>query len=185
MRPLAIDLYCGLDLSEAEFLLRAYAAIKQLVTGRTKNPDHMRLRIGGESPSTITFVRRAMSDLQYPSLSARLTGTRHIRPSPREPVERHVLEISLLLIERATLLVFACRPKAAKLARRLVGASRRAISLVRVGRRDVKVLAAFFAIASVLRRALVFVPPYSSSPLRTLIAAPLCIGPSGLEAAPA
>jgi len=47
-RALAIDLFCGLF--QAKLVFRADTAVKQFVTSWTKNPDHIALGIGDETP---------------------------------------------------------------------------------------------------------------------------------------
>lgn len=174
MKPLAIDLFCGL--LQAQFVLRTDAAVEKLVAGRTKNPDHMRLSVRSKSPSSIALMRWPVCNLKNTIFTARLTRTRHFGPSTRKSVKCHIFEVSFLFVEWAAFLVFACRPNAPKFARSLIGAFHRTISLVRVGWNNIKMFAAFSAIPAILRRTFMLISPNAASPLGAVVATPLLVG---------
>jgi hypothetical protein len=179
MKPLAIDLFCGL--SQPEFFLRANVTIKKLVAGRTQNPDHVRLRVGDEPPCALTPMRRSMGYLKNASLAAGLAGARHFWPSSREPIKRHVFEFPRLFVERSSLLVFASRPLPTQFTRRRVGALHGAVSLVRVWQNDRKMPATSSAVLAFFHSALVFVATNATGALSAAIGAPFLVGLGGGE----
>lgn len=178
-KPLAIDLFCGL--SQPKFCRCANAAIKELVTCRAENPNHMWLCVGYQAPSPVAFMRWLVCDLKDTVLAARLARTWHLWPSFCETIERQVFEIALLLVERSALLVFSRRPYSAQLTACFVRAGSGAIAPVRAWRNNIKMRPAFRAITAVICRSLMFMASDSTRALCAIIAAPFGVRSLGFE----
>lgn len=97
MKPLAIDLFCGLR-RQAQLLGRANLLVEQLVAGGAENPNHVALQVGNNPPSAIALVLRFVRDLHDTGLAARLTRSRHIRTPPPESTENSVLAAKIAKI---------------------------------------------------------------------------------------
>ena len=78
MKPLAIDLYCGLRLGlcQPEFRGRANAAIQEFMTGRTEHPDHVRLAVLHLAPHAVSSVFRFVGQFKDSRFAAGLTRAR-------------------------------------------------------------------------------------------------------------
>lgn len=148
MKPLAHDLFCGLD--QTEFGRRTYPLVEQLVACRAEHPEHMALAVRHEAPSTIAFMSRPMRNLKHPILRTRFARSREVRVFSAQSLKRPILVRTVRVIDllnvRLTLVVGAPL---------LFGRSRcaadRAISLVAVGRRDIEAGAANPTISTGLR----------------------------------
>lgn len=77
MKPLAIDLFCGL--LQAKRLLAANAVVQKLVACRAKNPEHVPLRVGHEAVCPAPLEAWLVGDLYNSAFAARLTCRRQIR----------------------------------------------------------------------------------------------------------
>ena len=180
-RPLAIDLYCGLDLSEAEFLSRVYAAIKQLVTGRAQNPNHMPLSVGGEPPSPVASKLGFMRYLEDARFPACLAGIGHFWITALQPIQCRVFETASGLILCSTLWVLAPRPYPAQLTRSLDCTVRRAIPTVAIRWRDLEMRPTAKAIAPLLRRSIVLFSANPTGACRAIRRAPFFVWTNCLE----
>jgi hypothetical protein len=177
MKPLAIDLFCGL--SKPKFLGRTYVAIKKLVAGWAQNPDHMTLRIRGQTPRAVPFELWLVCYLKNARFTTRLAGSWHLWPTARQSVECNIFELSPLLIERPTFFVLARRPLSAKFAGRLVGTLCRTIALVSARRDNRKMYAASSAVPAFFGNAFVLIAMDAPGALCTFVATPFLIGLRG------
>ena len=164
MKPLAIDLFCGLF--QAEFLLRADAAIKKLVACGAKNPNHVGLSITGQSPSAIPFKFWSVSDFEDAFLSARFTCFWHVGISATEAVQRYILKLALGFVDWSPGFIFSSCPCLSQISSAFNRAFIRTISSIGIWRRDVKMRSAPQAIATRLRNVSLF--PSASTPNTTL-----------------
>jgi hypothetical protein len=133
MKPLAIDLYCGV--CQAKFSLRANASVQEFVTGGAQYPEHARLRISNDAPRTISLELWTVGDLKNAPLSTGLARLRQIAAPARQAIEHCVPERSVSIVERL-LSWMAAHPNPAVIARGLAGAIVRTISAVRAGGPD-------------------------------------------------
>jgi hypothetical protein len=133
--PLAIDLFCGL--SQSQFFSRANSTIKQLVAGRTQNPDHVPLSVSNHFPCTISLVLWLMRNLKNAALSARFAGIREVRIFPSKAPKNGILEWPSQIIYFLDMR-FASMKCTSLFARCLACAVGRAIPLIRIGRHDVE-----------------------------------------------
>jgi hypothetical protein len=179
MKPLAIDLFCGLD--QPEFGLRADASVKKLVAGRTENPDHVPLCVGSQTPCAVSLELWLVCYFEDARFTTGLTGPWHFWPSARKPIECNIFELPLLFVERPTLFVLARRPLSAKFARCLIGAFCRTIALVCTWRSDRKMPATSSTISAFFGSSFMLVAANASSALCASIAAPFLIGFRGLK----
>ena len=179
-RPLAIDLFCGLGLKSERFW-RANTSIQQLVTSGAQNPDHVALRVGGQSPRSISFESRLVGDLKNPIFSTRLTSFRSFRVSPPKTVYSHVFKCSFGLIYWAALTIFSCRPDSSQLASCAYGATNRAIPTIAIWWPDFKVGATRRAVAAMFSRPLMLVSANATGPLGAVVTTPLLVWTSRLK----
>lgn len=149
MKPLAIDLFCGLA-SKSELRGRADTFVQQLVTGRAKNPDHMPLAVRHDAPASLALKARTMCDLYDTGLAARFAGRRKVwilAPQTRG----HYITIGTTRVVDLLCAGILSMKSAALNLRRFSGARIRAVTLIAVRRRYVEVLSAYAAIASRFR----------------------------------
>lgn len=179
MKPLAIDLFCGLF--QAEFLLGAYASVEQLVARRAKYPDHMPLRVTGQPPCAVTLKLWAMRDFENAGFAARLACFRHPWISTPKAVDSDIFVLSFRLVGWPANLVFSPRPCLAKISRGLNGTQIGAISPIGVGWLYRKMRAAAGTIATAIRCAFVFRPTNSACAPGAIAAAPFLIWSDSME----
>lgn len=179
MKPLAIDLFCGL--SEPQLLGAAYAAVEQFVARWAKDPHHVTLRVGRQPPSAVALELRFVRDLQNALLSARFARLRHLWIAPRQTIERRVFARTLRLVLGAPLRVFAPRPDLAKAPRRRRCAICRAVPSIAARRHDFKVGAAPQAFAAALSRSLVLLASHAPRATCAVAGAPLPVGSYGAK----
>lgn len=176
MKPLAIDLFCGLF--QAKFFGRGNAFVQQFVTSGTENPEHVTLRISDASPCPISPEVRLVRYFHNPTFAARFTGVRNVLVAPPKAIEDRVCAITrlaLLLVKRAAFLILPASPETAKLSRSPSRTYIRAIALIGIRWRDGKVRAASLAVTPRFCRSFVFFTPDSPSPLSAVIAAPFFV----------
>lgn len=158
MRPLCIDLFCGLVSRQTEFFLRADPAVQQLVTGRAKHPDHVRLAVLHLAPRAVPTVLRAVREFNNPTLATRLasgwnrreatTNARHdARVLERPARVVGALAFRVPALERPTLLL-----------RGLTRATLRAVAAITRRWRDIEVFAADPAVSACPRDVGLLVP---------------------------
>lgn len=147
-RPLAIDLFCGLP--KTELLLRTNPAIKEFVAGRAENPDHVPLRVGDDFPRAIPLVLWLVGHLQNATFAAGFARRWQVRILSAQSSENSVSERAARVVYFLDVGLASVKGPAL-FARRFSRAIRRAVSSVRVGRRDVKMAATAEAVASLLR----------------------------------
>lgn len=158
-KPLCIDLYCGLDLREPEFCLRADPAIKQFVAGGAENPNHVGFGVLDFTARPVASVLWAVSEFDNPSLSARLAGARQGRKPPTEPRDyAGVLERSARIVVGLGLRVLPVE-RAALLSRCLASALIGAIAPIARRWRDVEMRPAHPAIPASPRDVRLFAAP--------------------------
>ena len=174
MKPLAVDLCCGLR--QAEFFLRAYAAVQELMTGRTEYPEHMPSQICGNTPRAIALVRRPVSYLKNSRLATGFARSGNVRVSATEPSKHRVPAFSLRLIVGTPFLVFAARPQPTQFTRRRHRARGAAIATVCAWRNNLEMGPAPTTQATVFRSAFMLLAANPASALRAVAAAPLLVG---------
>ncbi len=175
MKPIAIDLFCGLGLFQPEFINRANFTIKKFMACWTKNPNHVTLHISSSSPSTIAFMVWAMRNFQDAFFSTGFARSGYIGTSALESIDRCVFIFPFLFIQWPALLIFSPSPNAAKFPRGLASTFHRAISLICIRRHYSEVLSALPAICAIFRSAFVLISSNSPSALRAVITAPFSI----------
>lgn len=160
MKPLAIDLFCGL--SEPELCWGANMLVDKFVTRRTKNPDHVALAIRHEAPCAIAFEPGLMCDFNYSVFTTCFARRWKIWIAPLQSFQSNIsigtpgiiftLLAWFLLMKRLPLCFSGTR-----------GACLRAIALVTVRRLNAEVRAADTAITTILRNIGLFATAQSSS----------------------
>jgi hypothetical protein len=176
-KPLAIDLFCGLF--EPQFFCGAYAAIKKLVAGRAKNPDHVPLCIGGQAPSAVSLELRLMRYFENAVFAASLTSVWHLRPSSFEPIERRIFEVALCLVLGSPFWIFPPRPFLSQVTGGRNRASHGTISTVAIRWLYIEMSSAAKAVATILCGAFMLFSANASGALRAIIRAPFFIGSNG------
>lgn len=168
MKPVAIDLFCGL--SKPELLDAANATIKKLVASGAQNPNHVPLRVGHQPPRSITLVLWLMRHFKNAAFSARLASCRQVGAPPSKS-RQHRVAIRTARVVRFLLFWISSVEHAAKIACSLLGTFFRAITAVGCGWDDCKVSATAAAICSAFRNVRLFATPASSDALRALVRA--------------
>lgn len=179
MRPLAIDLYCGLP--EAQLFSGADAAIKKLVAGGAQYPNHVTLSVGRQPPRAVAFERRLVRYLQNAIFAARFAGGRHFGISTLQSVQCGILVGTGGLILGASFRIFPPRPSLSQFARGRSGAFNGAVATVAVRRLYLKVRSAPTAIASRFRRAFVLLSSDASRARGAIGRAPFFVRSAGAE----
>ena len=180
MKPLAIDLYCGLESGEMKVFRRADATIKKLVASRAKNPDHMGFGVRHNPPRAISLVPWLMCYFKYPTFPAGLARYREIRIfSPQAPNHR-VLEGPACIVQFRFFWMSA-HPQFSEIASRIPAAIFRAISLIGAWRRDIEVVAALGAVPSGFSDVALLTPSAASNAGLATIGAVSLIWPLGCE----
>lgn len=144
MKPLAIDLYCGLVL-KAEFLWRTNAFVQKLVARRAQNPDHVSLAIRHQAPTAFALEARAMRNLDNAGLAASLATFWKVWILSSKACRYRVFVWPTRVIDLLDPWILAMESTALNFCR-LCRASVRAIALIAVRRRDVEMLSAYAAI---------------------------------------
>jgi hypothetical protein len=181
MKPLCIDLFCGLVLRQPKLLYREYSAIKQLVARRTQNPNHVRLRVFHLAPHAISTVFRLMRQLDNSILSAGLTGFwqvwefasqagNHARIFERSSCVINCLGTRILPVKRAPLHL-----------RRLSSAILGAVASVTIWRRNLEVRATYTAIPSIASNICLFAASFPSGTCLASQGAVLLVWPFCVE----
>lgn len=142
---LAVDLFCGLR--QAKLCRRANLFVEQLVTRRTKYPDHIGTTVRHKPPCAIALVARPVRDLNDPTLAASFAGFRQIWIPPTQPLSDPVL-VRAPRVVNFLHVGFALVKSAALHLGTLGGASCGAITLVAVRRRNAEVRAADSTVTS-------------------------------------
>jgi hypothetical protein len=145
MKPLAVDLFCGLR-REPQLHGRANALVQQLVARRAENPDHFALTVRHQPPSPISFMAGPVGDFEHPRLTACLARCRQIGVLAAQALQRSVFVGPTRIVDLLhARLAFMERPPL-RLGR-LCGARRGAVALVAAGWRDVEVRSADAAVS--------------------------------------
>lgn len=85
MKPLCIDLFCGLGLLvEPELFRRADAFVEQLVTGGAKNPDHVRAAVLHFPTLAIASEFRTVREFNNSAFTAGLASAWNFRVTATE-----------------------------------------------------------------------------------------------------
>ena len=161
IKPLAIDLFCGS--LQAKFFLRANVAIKELMTGRAENPDHMSLCVGNEFPRAVSLELRFVGDLKDSVLAGSVEGCREVRASAPETPKDGILKRAPGIVYLAHARM-AARKLSSVGSRRLFGALSGTVPRVRAGWRDLEMCSAGKAFSSRLNNIhLLPAPPPTSA----------------------
>lgn len=176
MKPLAIDLFSGLDLSQAQFSLRADATVQQSVACRAEYPDHRRFSVFHLSPYSISFVLWSVRELKDATLAAGLTSSRQRRISAAH--SGHYAGFMEAAAQVVTFLCFriSAVESPALLLGRLLSAPMRAIPSIAVWIHYFKMLPAAFTIAAATSDIRLFLPPDATSPRLTFDRAVALVG---------
>lgn len=156
MKPLCIDLFCGL--LKSQFFRRADPLVQQFMASWAQNPDHVGFSVLHFPPCPIAGEFGPMGELQHAALTTRLARLREFRVLPSDPdndpgipvgaagiVNREYLRVSLVEVISAVL-------------GSLNSAYLRAVSAVAVWWLDLKVSPAYLAWLSVFSGAVLFTP---------------------------
>ena len=160
MKPLAIDLFCGLF--QSELFPAANATVKKLVARRTEKPDHMALRVGHDAPSPIPLELWLVRYLKDAIFATGFAGHRQIGASPPKSVDDRVLEGSARVIDLLDMRLAAMK-FAALLPSGLARALFRAIATVGAGRHNLEMLRAAETVAAGCRHVELLFAPYAPS----------------------
>src|SRR5882672_5072120 len=97
MKPLAIDLFCGLRQPEGS--PRANPAIKQFVAGGAEYPNHVTLGVGNDAPCAVSLVLRLVRHLKNAIFSAGFAGRGKVRAAPPKPANHAVLKWASRIVD--------------------------------------------------------------------------------------
>lgn len=176
-KPLAIDLFCGLDLGDSELNCRADSMIQKLVACRAENPDHVFLCVRGQAPSTIALEVWFMCYFKDAGFTASFTCSWHIRISALESIQSHIFPArvsTFLLIFWTPFFIFSARPNASQFTGRFCGTLCGAIALIGIWWNNLKMFSAQAAISTVFGSSFMLFSPYSASALCAVTTAPFC-----------
>lgn len=164
MRPLAIDLFCGLR--KPEFGCREDALIEQAVACRTKNPEHVRATVLHLSPYSASAMFGAMRQFNDSVFAARLTRSGQLRKLPSDSRDdTRVLELTAGVVGLLRRWVAAMK-RSALFSGCLLRACVGAIPAIAVRPLDGEVLRANTARLSILRFVRLLQSPQSTCPRR-------------------
>lgn len=159
VKPLAIDLFCGLASGQAEFGLCTDSAIQQLVACRAEYPDHEWLGVFHFPVGTVSSVFWSVGKLKDSCLAAGLTSFRQVREfAPQSDNNARVLKLSSRIVDPLNSRIFSVERASlffGRLSRTVLGT----VASITVRRNDLKMLAAYFAIAPSAGDIGLFVPP--------------------------
>jgi hypothetical protein len=156
VKPLAIDLFCGLDLFQAKFFWCANALVDQFMASGAKNPDHMWLGVLHLSPRTVALEFRTVGQFQYPTLSAGLARLREFWMFPSDPCHNSRIFVrAARIVNRKYLWVSLVEVISAGFSA-LYSAALRAVSAIAVRGLNLKVSPAYFTGLSVLGGIILF-----------------------------
>lgn len=167
-KPLAIDLFCGLF--QAELFRSGYTFVQNLVASWAKNPYHVSLAIGHQPPAPVTLETWAMRNLNNASLTAYLAGGREVWIFSSEAHGNGVSVWPARVIDLLNSGVLAMEGAALNF-RSFGCATVRAVALVAIRRRDIKMLSAYSAITAKLCHIGLFAPTQTPLPLLTTVRA--------------
>jgi hypothetical protein len=183
--PLAIDLFCGLGLGQAEFGLGANSPVEEFVTCRTKDPNHVRSGVFHLAKRAIAPVLWPVGEFHDPRFSARLTRGWKVGVFPTQPYDdTGILELPSAVVDLLNLRVLPMEGSS-RLLRGLSRAVVRAIASIAVRRNDLEVLPADAAVSSGLGFIRLFIPPKSASASLTSDRTVSLVGAFSREASPA
>lgn len=163
MKPLVIDLFCGLGLSQPKFCLGAYSSVQKFMACRAENPDHVRLSVLHLPPNSIPAVVWLVREFNNSAFTARLARSRQIGVFAAQSNNyARVLELAPAIIDllngwvlpvKGATLLFSC----------LLRASIRAIAAIAIGLDDCKMRSTNTAVSSAARDIGLFAPTKPSS----------------------
>ncbi|MEQ1888061.1 MAG: hypothetical protein ABL951_02640 [Alphaproteobacteria bacterium] len=183
MKPLAIDLCCGLF--QTKLLLRTNPFIKQLVAGWAKHPDHMPVCVCHYSPCAISLIIRSMRHLKDASLTARFACRWQIRVASADAGKNCIPDSRqksrALGSVRFHSAWISTHPQFALFLCRLARAPRITVTTIRSRWNNIEVYTAFQAVRTLLRNVSLFVAAKSSSMRSTPSAAPFLVWANRLE----
>lgn len=144
-KPLCIDLFCGL--SQAQLSLRANSSVKEFMTCRTKNPDHMALTIFHLPMSVHAPKLWPVRDLDNSSFSARFASSWKAGILPIYALCESSTTRSSGIVDRLYRWLAAVKLPSLPFSG-FLRAAFGAVPAIRIGCRDSKVLPAYFAVST-------------------------------------
>jgi hypothetical protein len=185
VKPLAIDLFCGLGSGQPEFRLRADFLVEELVTRRTENPNHVGLRVFHFPECALSSVLWAVGEFNDSALAAGLASLGKVRIFTTHSNDNTgVLVFASAVVDLLDRWILAVEGSP-RFFSRLPRAIIRAVTSIAVGPIDLKVLPADAAILSVASLVGLLKSPKSSCAGLTSERTVAFVWPFCLEASPA
>lgn len=180
MQPLAIDLYCGLELTQSELILRADAAIKKLVACGAKKPEHVSQGVGDDTPRSVALKLRLVGNLKNACLATCFAGGRKVWVFSAESADHRILEWPVRVVDFGSRWISAHEYPSLH-SSRLTRTLLRAIATVGTWRRNIEMVSAFETISPVFRNVRLFKSASTPGACCAWLRAISFIWPLGLE----
>lgn len=162
MKPVVIDLFCGLVLRKSHLILRANAAIQKLVACRAQHPNHVRFGVFHFSIRAISPMFWTMGQLDHPAFSAGLASGRQIRVlATHSDNDAGVLVLPAPVVDLLGCRIFPVKGTAL-LFRCLTGAVVRAVAAIAVWLNYGEMLPTYAAVSSTTGDIGLLVPPQAT-----------------------